>query len=560
MAKISTEIKDLKRLEKILLVLFEEGLGYYLTQAKLHVHLPFHKRIKPKFSVNSRKQQAIRLRRSFEKLGGTFVKLGQLLSLRPDLVPQEYVEEFEKLQDQVEPFNFSQVKKIIETDLGRPLKSIFREFTAKPFASASVAQVHKAVLKNGQAVAVKVQRPEIKENLDADLDILFYIAEKLEIYSPKIKSYHPSKIVREFALWSRKELDFKLEALNALHLKETSKKNHWVKIPLIYQDYSSQKVITMEIIKGIKLDDLQGIKKYHLKTKTILQRYFNAILEQALLHGFFHADPHPANTFVLKNGQISFLDFGIIGQLKDHDRRTVINFIKSIPEKNSEKSISIFLSLARKIPLENLDGFKERTKEILEDVYQHDVSERSIGNALYEIISLGGRYNIEFDPNHVLMAKALYQAEGLVFKLDPEFKIAEALEKFRKNYLNENISPKHLISKAKSAWSENKDLILDFPEHLQNIIRNLEKPQQEVQISPDQWQELEDKVEASNRHRSTGLMVVVLFVATMFFFYAEGRNSFLGIPFSDLLLMLTLIMIVYLLVKKFRRNKNGRDS
>ena len=197
-------VKDIKRLQEIVTVLFEEGLGYYVTKTNLRIHLPWHKRLRSVLPISNRQRQAIMLRRSFERLGPTFVKFGQLLSLRPDLVPREYSEEFEKLQDRVPPFSYLKVKSIIEDDLQKPLNKLFSSFDKKPLASASMAQVHRAVLKSGRKIVVKVQRPNLKEIIDTDLDILFHLAHTLEKHFSSIKNYHPVDVVKEFALWTRR--------------------------------------------------------------------------------------------------------------------------------------------------------------------------------------------------------------------------------------------------------------------------------------------------------------------------------------------------------------------
>ena len=258
---LKKDIKDVRRFKEILLVFFEEGFGYYLAKAKLHFHLPFTKRIKPAREVNDKQVQAIKLRKAFERLGPTFVKLGQLLSLRPDLVPKEFSQEFEKLQDAVPPFTYNQAKKIIETDLGKPLTQVFKSFDKKPIASASIAQVHKAIMKNGKVVAVKVQRPNIKETIDADLDILFFIAKELEKHFPKLRNYRPVDVVKEFALWTRKEIDFEIKARNAIRLKEELKNDPNVDVPQIYSKLSSKKVLVMDFVTGVRIDDDKFLKK-----------------------------------------------------------------------------------------------------------------------------------------------------------------------------------------------------------------------------------------------------------------------------------------------------------
>ncbi|MEK6901552.1 MAG: AarF/UbiB family protein, partial [Nanoarchaeota archaeon] len=340
---------------------------------------PFHKQVLPVKPLNDTQRQAIALRKSFERLGPTFQKLGQLLSLRPDLVPVEYCAEFEKLQDHVPPFSFEDVKHIIEEDFQKPLRCIFPAFEQKPLASATIAQVHKAKLISGEIVAVKVQRPDIKDTIDADLDILFHLAEALEAHFPELRKYHPLAVVKEFALWTRKELDFELEGRNALRLQEELKENHQIIVPKIYTTHSSLRVLTMDYIEGIKMDNLAGLKRDKINSKKISLLYFTSILQQALLYGFFHADPHPANIYVTKQGKLVYFDFGIMGELPSSDRTKIIRFIRSIPERNADKSIDIIISLAQDTSQANIPAFKEETRPILREVYYNPVQKRSIG-------------------------------------------------------------------------------------------------------------------------------------------------------------------------------------
>ena len=261
----------------------------------------------------------------------------------------EFWKEFEKLQDSVETVPFAEVKAIVEEELGDSLTKLFAQFSEKPIAAASMAQVHKAKLHSGEVVAVKVQRPGIREIIDTDLDILFFAASHMEKHSTFLHHYRPLEIVKEFALWTRKELNFLVEAQNAVRLKEELKREKKVTAPTIYHMYCSKRVLTMEYIEGVKLGDVEGLKRLHISREQISMTYFMTILHQALICGFFHADPHPANIFVQKNGKLVFLDCGIMGELSVEDRHAVTRFILSVPEKNPEKSLQCILALARDV-------------------------------------------------------------------------------------------------------------------------------------------------------------------------------------------------------------------
>ena len=538
-------VKDIKRLKEIITVFAEEGLGYYVAKTKLHLHLPWHKRIMPSLPLSDKKQQAIRLRQAFERLGPTFVKLGQLLSLRPDLVPKEYSEEFEKLQDHVPSFSFLKVKSMIEQDLQKPLSKVFSSFEKKPLASASIAQVHRAVLKSGKKVAVKVQRPNIKEILDTDLDILFHLAYSLEKHFISLKNYNPVEVVKEFALWTRKELNFEIEARNATILREKLKDNSQVIIPKVYPAFSSKRILTMDFIDGVKINDLAALKRYHVDRKEIVMTYFTSILEQALLHGLFHADPHPANIFVQRNGKIAYIDYGIVGELTQQDQKKVIRFINSIHDKDAQKSMDIIISLAKDVSKADLTEFKNNAKDILEEVYRSEIGEKSFGNALYEIIGKGAQYGVIFDPNHVLMAKAVYQAEGLAMSLYPQFKVAEGLDEFSKKYLKETYAPAQVAKKIAIAFWDKKELLEDLPEHLSRIIAKLEAPEQPTRLDVSQLEELEQQIAQVNKRRMIGVVIAALIISSAVLFYFEGRTALLGVPVSILMFALALLLLAY---------------
>ena len=552
-------LKDINRIREILAVFFEERLGHYVAKAKLHIHLPFTKRFITQGPLSSKTEQAIALRHAFEKLGPTFVKLGQLLSLRPDLVPKEYCREFEKLQDHVPSFPYTQAKKIVEGDLGKPLDKLFKTFSKKPIASASIAQVHKVTLKNGKVVAVKVLRPNIKDEIDTDLDIMFHIASSLERHFPKLRNYRPVGVVKEFALWTRRELNFKYEAHNALRLKEEMSHNNKVKVPHVHLSHSSSRVFTMEFIEGVKLDDLLSLKKYKVNRHKIVMTYFTSILEQALLRGLFHADPHPANIFIQKNKKLVYLDYGIMGELSAQDRKKIIAFIEAIPEKNPEKILAIITSMARDTSKADIPAFKEETLDILSQVYDKSIKQKSFGHALYEIIGAGAKHGVVFDPNHVLVAKAFYQAEGLAIKLDPNFKILDGFNTFAQQYLHENYSPIKMIKKVKKSLFTHAELLRELPSHIAKIIKRIEQPQQQkVDITP--LIEYEERMRQQNKKKVIlGVSVLLLLVSSVLF-YLEGRTDIFGVPISVLLFILALLLLGYYLFYTKKEVEDGENN
>jgi ubiquinone biosynthesis protein len=283
--------------------------------------------------------------------------------------------------------------------------------------------------------------------------------------------------------------------------------------------------------------------------------YFTSILEQALLYGLFHADPHPANIFVNKKGKLIYLDYGIMGELDADDRRKIINFIESIPEKNADKSLDIIISLARDTSKGDIPAFKQETLGILREIYNSPIAKKSYAHAFYEIISTGAKHGIIFDPNHMLVAKAFYQAEGIGLKLYPEFKVLDGLKVFMDKYLKQKYSPAQIIGKVRKTFLANHELILDLPEHIAKIIKRLESPAPQQQLNVTQLEEFEEELNYLNRRRNIGLIISALIIASAVLFYLEGRTSLLGMPISILLFVFALILLIYFLF--FSRKKGG---
>ena len=526
---------DLKRLRQILKVCTEEGLGYYVAGAKLRVHLPFRQKLKPVIPISNKKRQAKRLRRTLERLGPTFIKFGQLLSLRPDLVPLEYSIELEKLQDKVPAFSSNTAKKIIEKELKKPIGKLFKKFSMKPIASASIAQVHKATLHSGKVVAVKVQRPDIKEIIDADLHILLILAKKLEQHFPRTRPFRPTDIIKEFSLWTRRELNFQYELSNAQRLKEEMESNKEVIIPKVFPKLSTNKILVMEYVNGIPLDEIKKNKKHLAKI------YFISIMQQALIGGLFHADPHPANILVHQN-KLVYIDYGIMGFLSKQDRSKVVRFIRTIPDKDPERSMDIIISLARDTSKADIRSYKSEILPILQEAYSNNLKESSFAAAFYKIISLGGKYGVLFDANHVLFAKSIYQAEGLGLQLDPNFNVSTGLQEFGEKYLQ--MSAKEVVNNVVDSFNFHKKFFLDIPNHIKTIISRLEeKPK--AHCEQEHLLDLEKKLETFQKERDVKLIILVLILAGLFLLYTQGINTILGISLGWYVFAGTLLMVFY---------------
>ena len=319
--------KDAKRLKQIASVMFKVGLGYYLETLKLNHHLFWHQRVQKQEKPEDLPRK---LRMAMDELGGTFVKLGQLLSLRPDLIPDEYCKEFEHLQDDVTPVSYEIIKNVIETQLKSKLTQIFSYFDKESIASASIGQVHKARLLNGTRVVVKVQRPNIKEIMDADIDLLYHLADLAQYKISGLEKYNPKELIDEFKRYTLEELDYLKEGRNIDKFYKNFNGYEKLRVPKVYWDFTTNKVLMMSYIDGIPIDDKQGFKDWGCDEKILSNNLADVFLKQVFEFGFFHADPHPANVFILPNNKIALLDYGICGTLKEKDVQRQNNIINHL--------------------------------------------------------------------------------------------------------------------------------------------------------------------------------------------------------------------------------------
>lgn len=388
-----------------------------------------------------------RVRLVLEDLGPTFIKAGQILSTRPDLLPPDYISELEKLQDRVPAFEFDAVKQQVERELGQPLEEVFVRFDPEPLAAASIGQVHRAVLSGGQEVVVKIQRPGIEKIIDVDLEILYDVARYLENRSPWSEMYDFVETVAEFDRTLHEELDYNAEGRNAGTFRKNFAGEPDVLIPLVYWEFTTKKVLTMEYVEGVKLNNLQEIERQGLNRAALAGKVARAIFKQILIDGFFHADPHPGNLAALPGGKIVFMDFGMVGLLTEETKNKVGNLMMALVSKSADAVMKAVLDLGA-VP-KNVDKrHLRRDIDLLQrKYYEIPLSKICLGEALNDIMGVAFKYHIRLPTEFALLVKALLTLEGVVEELDPGLSIVKVAEPFGKRLIKERLSP-HVLSKT----------------------------------------------------------------------------------------------------------------
>jgi|TARA_Y100000031_G_scaffold136651_1_gene160909 ubiquinone biosynthesis protein len=554
MFKIIKEVRDINRFREILAVLFEEGFDFLIAKIRLKHKVPLTKRLKARIEKKKKFSIEKRLRLTLERLGPTFIKFGQVLSVRPDLIPKSYIKELEKLRDRVPPFPYAIAKQQIKKELGKDINEIFLNFEKKPIASASISQVHKAILKNNKKVAVKIQRPNVREIMETDTEIMFYVAKLLEKHIPKIKKFSPVQIIAEFAKWTEKELDFKKEAVNAKRFAKNFSRDKTIKISKIYNDFTTNKILTMEFIDGIELHNIKQIKQKKINIRPLIDKGFEAILTQVFIHGFFHADPHPGNIIITNDKKIAFVDFGIVGHFDENLKAKSIDLFSGVIENNAEKIVNTLIELSD-TAIENRAELKYEISDVLESLQYGDINNAKVSYTLEEIMSLSLNYGLKIPMPFVLFGKTVITLEGIALEYDPKFKIIESSRPFIERLIRQRYNPVYVFNNFMKDIFKFKKFAEEFPDRTSKALNRLEKGTIKIDIEDTDIKKLSLEIDkSSNRVTYSMLIAALLIVAALTINF--GDPVFLNVPSIPLLSFLVALILSLILLFSILREKN----
>lgn len=554
-SNISDTIGDLKRFREISGLIYEEGFAFILEKARLRWGVPidcrircFLKRCIGMWLPRPGNDYPVRLRILLSKLGTSFVKLGQVLSLRPDLLPNELTSELSKLTNQVPPFPFPQAKQIIEKGLGKPLDKLFKHFDREPLAAASLAQVHKAILPDGTKVAVKVQRPGIRLVIEKDIHILAFFARLIEEYVPEWRIFRPTKLVKEFAETIGRELDFTVEAIHAKRFETMFSDDETIKVAHIFKEYSSKDVLTMELIEGVRLNDDRALKKANIDKKILAQNGVNALLKQVFVEGFFHADPHPGNYFALPGNVFAFIDYGMVGRIKEQDRLELASFFISFLNEDSDSAIKHLLHLVDTSQALSLSSYEHDIDDILHEWYGSRLKDISLAQTFFNIMESGRKNGIYFPSSFAFLGKSLLTTESMGYALDPEFDFAKEMKPYVSKIIKEEFNPKKIGKKLFDQTLDYINYAQTLPEMTMKLLDKLDNGELGVKINTDELKEIEIKMSGDNFKK----LVTNVFAAGLFAFGAAYlvENKFLNLHISVTTLGLIFVAGILILILK----------
>ncbi|MFH4967204.1 AarF/UbiB family protein [Gaetbulibacter sp. M240] len=486
---IKKRFKSISRYNQILRVLMKYGfedLVRYLEESKRYRY--FQKVIPKSYKLRvSQYTKWAKMRLVCEELGPTFVKFGQILSNRPDLVPLELTLELEKLQDNVPPMTENEAKDVVESELKDKVEALFAWFEPTPFASASMAQVHKVTLHSGDRIALKVQRAGIYDVIIEDIKVMYRIAHILEHRIPSLKSFDPVGLVKNFEASILKELDFIHESINVQRFYNNLKKDHsqeqFAEAPKVYRKFTTQKVLALEFVSGTKIDRLEKLKEDHVNTKVIARRLAISFFKQIFEYGFFHADPHPGNLLVLPNNHICYLDFGMMGSMLPRDINIFSNLFIAIKTKNVKKIIRVLQQLSNNAPIVDRRALEFDIYEFVEKYYVREIHENEMSTVLLELKDIIIAHGLKVPTYFFLFARSLVTIEGVIEKLDPDLEQFEIVKPYLNKSATKKYNPIKIGAKVINSIVELADYMDEFPFDFKNAIRKINSGQIQVDLT-----------------------------------------------------------------------------
>lgn len=523
--RISRTYRTARRLQQIVNVFLRHGFGKVIDQIHLSRYIPFAKRLRTFGQWPALKEPTMpeRLRMAFAELGPSFIKLAQILSARPDLITARYADEFKKLQDEVPPFPTPQAKGIIEEELKKPIGEAFLYFQEKPVAAASIAQVHHATLADHSEVVVKVQRPDIREQIETDIEIISAAARLMERYIAESRFFNPTGIVEEFSRTVRKELDFTEEARNAGRFRKNFEGNPDVRIPKVYT--ATSKVFVMERVEGVRIDDIEAIEFLELDRKALAKIGVDAYFKMILEDGFFHADPHPGNIFAMPGGQVGFMDFGIVGRVSDEMKEAMATTFIALIGRDYDKLIDQYIELGLVPEEADLDVFRKEFKEdlvdFLEPFYGMTLKDINFGQYLEMVVHIAMRHNMKIPSDLLLINKAMLILENLGVRLDPDFDFIAASEPYASKLVRKKYSPSRLLERAGRNVSEIGEFVMVFPKQMKKIIRKILKDDLHMKLTHVGLDQLIRDMDRSSNRVSFALIISSILISSAIF-HATG--------------------------------------
>ena len=472
---------------------------------------------------------AERIRRTLEELGPTFVKFGQVISLRSDLLPAEWVFELRKLQDQVPPVDFSIMRGHLEKSLGGPLEDSFVQFDERPMAAASLAQVHRAVLRDGrQAVAVKIQRPHIRRDIDGDIAIMEALADQLDQRMEAAAMYDLPRLVQEFRKTLLHELDYVREARNMRIFRGNFQDDPFVHVPLLYEEYCTERLLVMELIDGVKLN--QASPNDPQQRQELARRGLHVVVKQVLEDGFFHADPHPGNILVRDGRVLCLLDCGMVGRLTRETRYKLTALIQATVEKDIDRLLDVLLDLTGGYDRVDRRSLERDLLDLLDGYHSVPLAKLNIGSFLAEVTDALRENGLSLPQNLAVMIKALITSEGVARELDPQLNVIDEMRPIVESLIIEQRSPENIWRAVRNNLNQVLAFQKQLPNRLSQITQKLERGQLSIKFRHENLEEMHHTLEDIASRLTVAIIVASIVIGSSLIITTNVGPMLFGLP------------------------------
>lgn len=490
-----------------------------------------------------------RARRALEDLGPTFIKLGQVLATRVDLLDPEWIAEFSKLQDSAPPTPYADIRQQLSEDLGAPPEEVFAAFDPEPLAAASIAQVYRARLKDGSAVVVKVRRPNVQSIIEADLRWLMRLVELVEAENPELRNFRPQEIVRQFELSLRRELDFATECSNTERIAKNFEgytdpdaappaaelpAAPIIVIPRIHWQYTGERVCVQEYIDGIPGRDLAAADHAGLNRKILARRGARAVLKMIVEDGFFHADPHPGNVYYLPDNRIAFIDFGMVGRLTEERRDQMIQLLYGFVQHEPERIIDVVCNWSSE-GLTDEEGLMREIQTFVDKYHGVPLKQLSLGAMLSDLMTILRKYRITLPSDLALLVKAFITLEGMGRELNPDFEMAAEAMPILAQSVRARYAPAALIKRGWRSIGEMLAMISGLPHDLSKLLRTARRGRLEIHIDVTHLKHVGNQLDGAANRMVVGVVVASLIIGSSIVMTVPGGPTLLGLPTFGLL-------------------------
>lgn len=544
--------RHLNRYREVAGILAKHGFGDLLHALRLDAGFEGFRR-RPRDESATR---AERVRLAVEELGPTFVKAGQYMSTRADLLAPEYLHALAKLQDDVPPFPAAQARAVIESELGRPVSRLFARFDDRPLAAASISQIHAARLHDGREVVVKVERPGIRRLVANDLEIMARLAALAEKHSPEWSRRKPTRVIAEIARSLDRELDFALEAAHTERFARQFEDDPTVRVPLVHRALSSSRVLTLERLSGLKADDPAALERAGLDPRVTAETVSDHYLAMIFTHGFFHADPHPGNMFIQPNHVVAYVDFGMTGRLDLATREGLADVIYAVSERDEALLSRSLLALAEYDSAPDARDFESDMAELMDQYAYRPLAEWRLGRMLEQLFQTTARHGVRIPADLFLMVKALTEVESFARNLYPGFDAISASGPYVRRIHEERTSPGRVAERAAEAARESLDLLASAPSELRELIRQARRGRLLLEFEHRGFEPVLTELDQASNRLAYALLLGALVIGSALLVHAGLPPYWRGVPVLGLGgFTLSAVMAFWLLVAIVRHGR-----